>query len=204
MQLSDDFPMMLEREAGMPDNCPQVAVAFGLYPMLDRKKTETEGREVYKDVEFVKIAVPGDRNSLFFQPAEGTHRKRFPRAYDAYKQREVVPVNGTPIENWPPVSRSVAMNLRTAHIHTVEDLAQVHDGNVDKICSNGRELREKAKAWLDNAKNGAAAIQLAADKKALQDQLAAMQAQIVALSGARGGDDTDDAAAAARKPRKAS
>jgi hypothetical protein len=181
MQLSDDFPMMMEKEAGMHEHVPPVAVAFGLYPVIDTGKSKAAGHDVYKDVEFVKIAIPGDRNSLFFQPAEPTHRQRFPQAYAAYKQREKAPTEGMPIEQWAPVSRSVALNLKAIHIHTVEALAAVHDGHVDKIGANGRELRTKAQAWLAEARDGAATQKLAADKQALQDQLSALQAQIVAL-----------------------
>jgi hypothetical protein len=217
--LSDDFPMTMEREAGMREDVPPVAVAFGLYPAVDSAKSKAAGHDVYKDVEFVKIAIPGDRNSLFFQPAEDSHRRRFPQAYAAYKAREKRDgIEGMPIEQWAPVSRSVALNLKAMHVHTVEALAAVHEGYIDKIGTNGRELREKAKAWLADAKSGAAAQQLAAEKQGLQDQLAALQAQIVALQQNSGKpaqapapvapvvDTTatveQDVAAAARRPRR--
>jgi hypothetical protein len=198
--MNDEFPMIVEREAGMHDNVPAVMVGFGFYPIKDGRASVKEGRDVYKDVEFVRIAVPGDRNSLFFQPAEEIHKQRFPKAYDAFKQRKENPTDGTPIEQWPPISRAVALNLKTAHVHTVEALAEVHDGLVDRLGMNGRELREKAKAWISSAKSGAETTRLAAEKSALQDQLEAMQAQIIALQSQS--EKSDASAAAARKPRK--
>lgn len=179
--LSDDFPMTLEREAGMPEQVPSVAVSFGMYPKKDDRASKEAGRDVYKDVEFVKIAIPGDRHSLVFQPATDVHRRRFPRAYQAFKDREHTPMQGTPLEQWPVVSRSIVLNLKALHVHTVEALAEVHDGNIDRLGSSGRELREKAKAWLAEAQTGAETVRLAAEKQALQDQLAAMQAQLAAL-----------------------
>lgn len=179
--LSDDFPMTMEREAGMPDHIPPVAVSFGLYPIIDSGRTKAAGHDVYKDVEFVKIAIPGDRNSLFFQPAEQSHKLRFPAAYAAFNARERTPVQGMRIEEWAPVSRSVALNLRALHIDTVEALAAVHEGYIDRIGSNGRELRAKAQAWLADAKTGAAATALAVEKQELQDQIASLQAQISAI-----------------------
>jgi len=218
LQLNDEFPLMAEREAGMPEGIPAMGVAFGLYPIKDGAKSAAEGRDIYKDVEFVKICAPGDRNSHVFQPADESHRRRFPKAYQAFKDRAHNPIEGTLIEAWAPISRSVALNLKTLHIHTVEALAEVHDGHIDRIGSNGRELRERAKAWLADAKGGAATQQLAAEKKALQDQLAALQAQIVELQRASGkpvsspvppstpqdptADVAADVAAAARRPRK--
>jgi hypothetical protein len=181
MLANDEFPMMMEREAGMKENIPPVSVGFGFYPVKDGRASQQAGRAVYKDVEFVRIAVPGDRNSLYFQPAQDSHRARFPQAYHAFKQRDHTPIVGTPIEHWAPVSRAVALNLKAMHVHTVEDLAVVHDGNIDHIGANGRELREQAKAWLASAERSAETLKLAKDKQALQDQLAAMQAQLVAL-----------------------
>lgn len=213
MDMSDDFPMMMEREAShrgphgdmimIPDTTPPVAVSFGLSPVLDGAKTKEAGHDVYKDVEFVKIAVPGDKNSLFFQPSNDLYRARFPKAYAAFKAREHKPMEGMPVGEWAPISRSMALTLRAAHIDTVEALAAVHDGNIDRIGSNGRELREKARAWLADAKTGAAAVQLAGEKQALQDQIAAMQAQILELSQRAGPAGEDDPVAAARKPSKA-
>lgn len=182
VNMDDDFPMMMEIEfTPNPHNpYPPVAVAFGMYYQLDEIQTSKAGHEVYRDVEFVKIAVPGDKNSVVFQPAADTHRKRFPRAYAEFKARTAGAETreGLPIEQWAPISRSVAMTLRAAHIHTVEALAVVHDGHIDRIGTNGRELRAKAIAFLEQAKDSSAVLKLAADKKDLQDQLAAMQAQI--------------------------
>jgi hypothetical protein len=180
--MNDDFPLMMEVEAGTPANTPPVGVAFGLWPRLDKKATQEAGHDVYRDCEYVRISIPGDRSTLYFQPATDMDRKRFPKAYAVFKGSGKEALQGMPIEQWPVVSRSLAMTLRACNIRTVEALAAVHDGHVDKLGFNARELREKARAWLAQAKDGAAATALAAEKKALQDQLAAMQAQLTALS----------------------
>lgn len=203
MSHSDDFPLMMEREAGLPANVPPVAVAFGMHAMLDGDKTSQAGHEIYKDVEFVKIAIPGDGKSLYFQPATKSHRNRFPQAYAAFKQRDVKPIEGMPIENWAPISRSLALTLKSMHVHTVEALAAISDTHIEKIGVNGRELRAKAQAWLQEAKEGAAATKLAAENQSLRDQLAGMQAQIDALQLKFGSAMTDeDASIAVRKARK--
>ncbi len=183
VNMNDDFPMMMETEistnpAAQPST--PVAVGFGIYYETDAAKTAKAGHEVYRDVEFVKIVMPGDKLSLVFQPASETHRKRFPKAYAAFKARtdDAGTSEELPIEQWALISRSVAMMLRAAHIHTVEALAAVHDGHVERLGTNGRELRAKAKAFLAQAKDSSAVIKLAAEKKALEDRMAAMQAQI--------------------------
>jgi len=179
--MSDEFPMTLEREAGMPENVPPVSVSFGPWPVLDTVKTEAAGYDVYVDTVHVRIAVPGERNSLFFQPATDQHKKRFPKAWASYQSRSSTGVReGMPIEQWAPISRGMALTLRSLNIDTVEMLAAIHDGNIGAI-PNGMELRAKAQAFLEQAKDSAATLKLAAEKKELEDRLAAMEAQLRAI-----------------------
>lgn len=178
MYMSDDFPMMMEREAGFDERCPKIGVGFGLYPIEDGKKTQEAGYPVFKDVEFVKIVVPGEKLSMVFQPATDDYRRRFPEAYRAYKNREHTPTEGMPITEWAAISRSQAYTLKAMNVFTVEALAEVSDNHIDKLGGNARELREKAKTWLADAKGGAAALKVAEEKQALADELSGLKAQM--------------------------
>jgi hypothetical protein len=185
MIFDDNCPMMMEREFGLPENVPQVAVGFCLIPTENKKKSTDTGYPVFTEREYVKIIVPGDKNSEYFQPSTDKHRKQFPNAYQAFKNRESKPVNeGLPIEHWPQLTRAMAMTLKAAGIHSVEALAAVHDGNITKIASNGHELRAKAQAFIATAKDSAAATALASENQKLKDQMAAMQEQINVLAKA--------------------
>ena len=182
MIFDDNCPMMMEREFGAPEGVPSVAVGFCLIPSEDKTKSSAAGYPVFREKEYVKIVVPGDKQSEYFQPSKDVDRKRYPLAYQAFKNRESSPVDeGMPIEQWPQVTRSIAMTLKAAGIHSVEALAAVHDGNIGKLGNNGSELRAKASAFLATAKDSAIATKLAADNKKLMDQISAMQAQIDAL-----------------------
>lgn len=195
---NDDIPqhlMIMEREAGAPEHVPQVAVGFGPIPVEDPEKTAEAGHPVFKEVEFVKIAVPGDRQSLYMQPATDRDRQRFPRAYAAFKSRESNTLEGMPIEQWPQVTRALAMTLRAMNIHTVEALAEVHDGNLGNLGQQGRELRAKAAAFLKQAKDAASSQRLAAENAGLKDQIATLQQQFEHLA-ARVGIDPEEVRAA--------
>lgn len=221
--MNDEFALIMEVEcdpkSGMTlPNTPPVAVGFGLYPRLDKKKTAEAGHEVYTDREYVKIVIPGDRFSEFLQPATDEYRRKFPKAYASFKTRSTEAKSGMPIEQWASITRSMAYMLKAVHVHTVEALAEMHDTNMARLGFNGRELREKARAWLRTSKDGAETMRLASEKQALQDELAAMKAQIAALqNGATGNrnaapvpptppqiaaDVEADVAAAARRPRR--
>jgi hypothetical protein len=183
MIFDDNCPMMTEREFGAPEHVPQILVGFCMVPKEDKHKSKAAGYPVFREQEYVKLIVPGDKQSEYFQPSTEKDRKTYPSAYQAFKNRESKPVvEGMPIEQWPQVTRALAMTLRAAGIHTVEALAAVHDGNIGKVASNGQELRAKAKAFLETAKNSAASQALAAENQKLQDQLAVMQEQINALA----------------------
>jgi hypothetical protein len=181
----DNCPMIMEREFGLPEYVPQVAVGFCMELTEDKKQSAIAGHPVFTEREFCKIVIPGDKQSLYYQPATDEKRRKFPNAYQAFKQRETKPiVEGMPIEQWPQITRAQAMTFRAANIHTVEALAAVHDGNIDKIGNNMRELRAKAQAFLATAKDTAASQKLAVENQHLKDQMATMQNQINELAKA--------------------
>lgn len=176
--MTDDIPLILEREAGLADHFPQVAVGFGFMPMQDHKKSQTAGHPVFKDVEFCKIVVPGDKQSVYCQPAKDEDRHRFPKAYAAFKNRESTPLEGLPIEQWPQVTRAMSMTLKAMHVHTVEALAEVNDANLGNLGQFGRDLRAKAQAYVKQAGDSAALNKMAEEKRALEEQLKTMQQQL--------------------------
>lgn len=167
----------------MPQNCPPVSVGFGLAPILDDRKTAAEGREIYRDVEFIKIAIPGDRASLLFQPATDQHKKRFPNAWKEFQARAsgTQVKEGLPVTHWAPISKATALNLMAINVNTVEELAVVHDNLVDRIPGEGRRLRDLAKAFVEQAKDNAAIVKATNEKREMHDQIKALQAQIAAL-----------------------
>ena len=181
--MNDEIPLMLEREAGAPEHVAAIAVGFGLLPIESKQKSAEVGHPVYEERLFFKGVVPGDKSTVSLRIAKEADFERFPRAYAAYKQRETQPMQGLPIEQWPVITRSQALTLKAMHVFTVEALAEVHDGHIDKLGQNARELRTKAKAYLAQAKDTAAAQKIAAENDALKAQLADMQRQISELAG---------------------
>lgn len=182
MKFENDIPLMLEREAGAPDIVAQVAVGFGLMPVEDRTASEREGHPVFKEVVFFRAVIPGDRQSNYCQPMKDENKRRFPRAWAAFEARNENPIQGLPIDQWPPISRSMAMTLQVMNIQTVEMLAEVNDNHIGALGQQGRELREKAKAFLALAKDSAVTHAYAAENKALKDNQAEMQRQIADLA----------------------
>lgn len=180
--MTDEIPLMMEREAGAPDFIAAIAVGFGTMPVEDKKASEKAGYPVFVDREFFSARVPGDKNTHSLRIATDKDRQRFPRAYAAFKQRDTVPVQGMPIEQWPQITRAQALTLRAAGVHTVEAMAEVHDGNIDKLGANARELKAKAKAFLAQATDTAAAQKLAAENERKDLEMAELRRQIADLA----------------------
>lgn len=138
-------------------------------------RTEKEGRPIFDDVEFVKILVPGDRRTEVVRRVTEEHRYRWPRQYEAF-QRGIIPAEeGTPIEQWPPITPAMAKTLAFLNIRTVEALAAVSDTALAEIGLGARELRQKAIAWL-----GAIDPQGLANANAEIAELKAQMAQLIA------------------------
>ena|SRR5215467_9644269 len=189
--MNDEIPLILEREAGVAEHVAAIAVGFGLMPVESKSKSAAAGHPVFEDRLFFKGVVPGDTTAVSLRIANPKDFERFPKAYAAYKTRETTPIQGMRIEEWPQITRSQALTFKAMHIFTVEALAEVHDGHIDKLGANARELRTKAVAFLAQAKDTAAAAKIAAENDALKIQLADMQKQIARL-GARLGAQPDE------------
>jgi len=79
-------------------------------------------------------------------------------AYEAWRKGHELPINGTPLAHWPGVSAAMAAELRKYNILTVENVRDLAETQLERIrLPNMRELRNSAKAFLDNMRNAEAA-----------------------------------------------
>lgn len=162
-------------------------VEFKMEAVHQGAASEKEGRPIYKDVPYIEINFPGDRTKKIYRPVkmESDHQSpadpvRFPRQWEAFQQQRTQVQEGTPIEQWGPLTRSQAMELKAMHIHTVEQLAGIADQNLNWL--GARELRDKAEAWLKQANNGKEVLRLEAENAQLKEDLALKADQIRELN----------------------
>lgn len=148
--------------------------------MDDPVRTKAEGRPCYKNAEFIRMVFPGDTSKERIRPVrlesdgrEPSDPERFPKQWAAFKSQTQQVQDGTPIEQWPPINKAQAMELKALNIHTVEQLASVHDGNLTWM--GARELRDNAAAWLREAETGKETISLRNQIVELQNQITALQ-----------------------------
>jgi hypothetical protein len=94
------------------------------------------------------------------------------RHYEAWAKGQEEPTTGTPLGQWPSISREMADHLKTLHLRTVEDVATATDADLDRMGMGARALREKARAYV-KAKEGEAVV---------AEAMAEKDAQIASLS----------------------
>ena len=135
----------------------QLAVKFYLNPRKDEAASEAEGRPIFKEVEYISISVPGDRSSERNRPARQKDKERFPEHYRRFKAREEQEVmEGTPLSEWPGLTRAQVEEMKFFKILTVEQLAGMSDANTSNIMGMA-VLKQKAQKYLEAAKDNAAA-----------------------------------------------
>lgn len=173
-------------------------VKFFLKTVPDKTKSAEENRAMFKDVEYVDIRVAGSRTSNVCRPARPADIARFPRHYEAFKNRQEMPTEGTPLIEWALISRSQAEELAFINVKTVEQLAALSD-NFASQRMGGYDLKAKAIKWLEMAKENGTPLALQekldeaearADKaeeraNALESTLQQMEARLNAMENAR-------------------
>lgn len=154
-------------------------------------KSSQAGRPIFEDREMVEIIIPGDIRSKATEIVNDGHKERWPKEYAAFKRGEEAPLEGTPLRDWPPLTAGRVRELAHFNILTVEQLAEVGDNHLQNLGMGARELREKAKKFLEVARTGTGPLlrlmeraDRAEEKVALlESQLAAANVRIRELEG---------------------
>lgn len=165
---ADDFTTARESEMDA-----QLLVRFFYKEKEDKAKTQAEGRPIFKDTEYIEIRVRGNRDPQACRPATHADKNRFPRHYEAFKKRVELPEEGTPLAEWPQISRSQIEELSFMSLKTVEQLAKAADTHIGKI-RGGYTLKQRAVDWLSSSNTTA----LIANNEALKTQVKSLEEKV--------------------------
>lgn len=154
------------------------------------------GRPVYDKVLYVEVITPGAKECApvievrrdFYEGSSLMPRLNA-RAFERYgKQIEHflglatdLDLAGTPVDKWPVADTPMVAMLRECRIYTVEGLAAVPDSSLDRLGPGGRELRERAKAFLAAAAAGAGDSAAAAENVHLRAENERLNGLVVDL-----------------------
>lgn len=159
-------------------------LTFYVRPVLNAVKSEAAGRPVYDEVDYVKVYTPGSQLSVIDAPmTAGTYMKRFGERYRKWKAGQAELISGTPIDAFPFLIGKVGLvaELRSMHVHTVEQLADMADNHLQNFMG-GQELRRKAQDYIKGTVGTDAVL---ADLKKKNEALQAQVANLTNLFGAK-------------------
>lgn len=181
--------MLPSYDTGVMGGQERFAADSRLYVEFYRKaiannfKTQEAGRPVYDERDCVKIMIPGDKYSSMDTIVTEEHRRRFPKQWAQYQAGQKQAVSGTPLEVWPQATVGLVATLKAMNITTVEQLAELSDGNASHIMGN-QDLRRRAKAFLEAAKGEAHNTKLEAELEKRDVEIAALKSQMDELIAA--------------------
>jgi len=163
-------------------------VSFHRLPVEDKAKSLEMGHYVAKDVDMAHITAPYSKDIFkikaaqwFADMARDVQLGKMPqdwadnykKQYDAWKNGQELPLNGTPIRGWMVISPAQQETLIRMNVLTVEDAAEMNDEGLRNYGMGAADLKFKAKGWLSQAK----------DKGPLTMEIAAVQAENTILKG---------------------
>ena len=164
----------------------QLYVRFYLKGTQSKAKTLEQGRPIFEDIPWLEIHQPGNKLCSTDRIATEEDKRRFSkhwRAFVDFENQEVL--TGTPLEQWPGITRSQIEELKYLKVRSIEQLVNLSDGNTASIIGIA-SLKKSAKAYLEAADQQKAANEIQATKAALQEQQelnAKMAARLEALEG---------------------
>lgn len=169
-------------------------IEFFSQTVEDAAATAQLGLPKFKDVEFVRIKYVGDKHSELVAPANDftfcperreqiMWKEQFPRHYAAFVENRATLVDGTPLDELPGITGSKVAELKAQRVFSIEGLAGLDGTLLQRLGPGAREWKGKAEAWLMKAREGALDTKLAAQNAQMQEQLAALKAQIEAMGG---------------------
>ena len=157
----------------------RLQVRFYKRSVHQEQESMDAGRPIFKDFDFVQICVAGDSLTEIDTYALASHRTRFPIQWANYMNRQGAndqEVVGTPVTEWPLVSKSQAEELRAMKFQTVESIANASDQQLQRMgMAAGMSpyaFRDKAKAFLNLATNAAETDKREQEINALKEELA--------------------------------
>ncbi len=195
----------------------RLQVRFYKRPVQQEHESQEAGRPIFKEFDFVHICVAGDTLTEIDTYVLPSHKTRFPQQWANYMNRQGAnepDIVGTPVSEWPIVSKSQAEELRALKFHTVEAIAGASDQQLQRMgMAAGMSpyaFRDKAKSFLNLATASAETDKRDQELNSLREELAKKEletAKIKAETDAKLAQMQDQmaailAAVGEKKPRK--
>lgn len=164
----------LGSNAGVPTQAVGVIPQFYMGTEIDGNASRRQGRIIHKNVEMVLLLFAGSNNQSIRRKVLPEDQKAYAQQYRAFKTQNAQVPDGTALTEWPSIDRATAETLKLMNILTVEQLANLSDGQLMDLGMGGGKLRQKAIDWLQISQGTADAMQMAEKLRDMQSQIDAL------------------------------
>jgi hypothetical protein len=192
-----------------------LAVRFYSKELQNDFLTNKEGRPISYMADFVRIEIPGNQLSIIDTFVNNSHKSQFPNQWAMYLNEKADGnhnpdnVQGTILRDWPILNAAQATELKHFKFYTVEQVANASDQQLMSIGMTAGmsplALRDKAKAFLENAKDSSFA-QKQADELKLRDQqivdLTAQMERMAKMMEEKAKSDKPEVKSETKEPKK--
>lgn len=148
------------------------------------KRVPAAGRPIYKQVPYVEILTPGDKDNIVDRPVRGLDRHFWPNKWRAFIHGQSQESVGTPLALCG-ISPERIEELAHFKIKTVEALAQVSDGNLQTLGIGVRGERQKALDYLATMKGNAPVAALRSENEQMKSEMEALRKQMAEILAAQ-------------------
>jgi hypothetical protein len=161
---------------------PQLRGEFYLATEKDTRASLEAGRDIFRSIERVRIIIPGAIASIVHHNVTDEHRERWAEQYARFRANQEPVLEGTPLEEWSLMNPAAIAELHYHQVRTVEELAGLSDIAVQSIGMGGTILRQRARAWLDDAEREALVTKMTRENDGLRSEISSLKNQLDALS----------------------
>ena len=189
-----------------------LAVRFYSKEVQNDFLTNKEGRPISFMADFVRIEIPGNQTSIIDTFVNNSHKTRFPQQWAIYLNEKADGnnnpdnVQGTLLRDWPILNSAQATELKHFKFYTVEQVASASDQQIMAIGMTAGmsplALRDKAKAFLENAKDSSFAQKQAEELKLRDQQIADLTAQMERMAKLIESKNKSEAKSETKEPKK--
>jgi len=135
------------RSSSWEESKSKTIILFEERPVPDAVATKRDNAPRFKMRTYITKLTPGDRLLKVERYANDQDKIEFPAEWAAFQKKQEVPLQGTPIDAWPPLNRAQVMEMKAVNIFTVEQLADLSDAHVQKFMG-GQMFRTKARDFI--------------------------------------------------------
>jgi hypothetical protein len=181
---------------------PQVSDAgtvatFEMLAIPNPAKSKKAQRPIYDEFEVCRIRFAANKHTVGVFPAhevfkqapdemgftsDWTYAMEYADAYKKFKDGEAQTVAGTPLSELTFLTQGKRLELKALNIHTAEALASLDGHPLKQLGMGGRDLKNQAIAYLENATKTMTAAEFAAVKAAQDQEIADLKALVDKLS----------------------